>query len=282
MRCDWQSYVNVLPLWMREIVDKQGRDTLWELRMRIGSPPELVTSKGSIWMQRQVEKDDLLFCINTASHYSPWIAATMSQGFITAPGGHRLGICGVATVQDGRMTGIRLPTSICFRVARQYDGISEDLCNKNGSILIIGKPGSGKTTLLRDLIRQKSDTDSGSICVIDEKSELFPIGTEGFSFQPGSGTDVLTRCSKREGIDVALRNMGPSVIAVDEITAADDCKALMHAGWCGVTLFATAHASNRSDLMNREIYRPLIESRLFDFLVVMQPDKSWRLERINT
>lgn len=281
MGCDWQSYVNVLPIWMRDYVDRQGRDTLLELRLRLGLPPELYTSRGSIWMQRQVEKDDLLFCINAASRYSPWSAATMSRGFITAPGGHRLGLCGTATIQDGKMTGISVPTSICFRVAREYYGISKNLNEVPGSILIIGKPGSGKTTLLRDLICQKSDSSSGCICVIDEKSELFPCNTEGFSFRCGSRTDVLSGCPKETGIDAVLRNMGPAVIAVDEITAEEDCKALVHAGWCGVTLFATAHAADPSDLMNREIYRPLIDSRLFDFLVVMQPDKSWRLERIN-
>ena len=281
MRCDWQSYVNVLPLWMRDYVDKQGRSTLLELRLRIDSPPELITTKGSIWIQKNVERDDLLFCINAASRYSPWTATTVSKGYITAPGGHRLGICGIATIIDQRMTGIRIPTSICFRVAREFSGISNELYHTQGSILIIGKPGSGKTTLLRDLIRQKSDKESGSICVIDEKNELFPLGTNGFSFNRGLHTDVLSGCTKPLGIDIALRNMGPSTIAVDEITAPDDCKALTHAGWCGVTLLATAHAADKIDLMHRDVYKPLLESRLFDLLVIMQSDKSWRMERIN-
>ena len=280
MRCDWESYVSILPIWMREFIDKQGRASLLELRLRIGAPPELVTYKGSIWMQREVDKDDLLFCINAASHYSPWTAATLSQGFITAPGGHRLGICGAATVQNQKMVGIRTPTSICLRVARDISGIASDLQSVNGSILIIGKPGSGKTTLLRDLIRQRSDKGAESICVIDEKSELFPMDAEGSFFQTGVRTDILTGCSKADGIDAVLRNMGPAIIAVDEITAESDCHALMHAGWCGVTLYATAHAIDKSDLINRDIYRPLIASGLFHTLVVLQPDKSWRLERI--
>ena len=185
------------------------------------------------------------------------------------------------TVQNQKMVGIRTPTSICLRVARDISGIASDLQSVNGSILIIGKPGSGKTTLLRDLIRQRSDKGAESICVIDEKSELFPMDTEGPFFQTGVRTDILTGCSKADGIDAVLRNMGPAIIAVDEITAESDCHALMHAGWCGVTLYATAHAIDKSDLINRDIYRPLIASGLFHTLVVLQPDKSWRLERIN-
>ena len=74
--------------------------------------------------------------------------------------------------------------------------------------------------------------------------------------------------------------MGPVCIAVDEITQEDDCTALLHAGWSGVALLATAHAKNRSDLLTRPIYRPMIEKKLFDTLIVMQPDKSWTLERM--
>jgi stage III sporulation protein AA len=74
--------------------------------------------------------------------------------------------------------------------------------------------------------------------------------------------------------------MGPTHIAVDEITAAEDCKALMQAGWCGVKLLATAHASDVQDFYCRPIYGRLAEAGIFDTLIVMRPDKTWRMERI--
>ena len=74
--------------------------------------------------------------------------------------------------------------------------------------------------------------------------------------------------------------MGPDTIAVDEITAKEDCDALIQAGWCGVQLLATAHAANREDLFHRPVYKPLLQSGLFDTLVVMRPDKSFDTERI--
>lgn len=281
MRCAWSAYINLLPLWMREPVDRSGREVLLELRLRIGLPPELMTIHGSKWLSRNVVRDDLSFCINAASQYSPWAYDTTSFGYITAPGGHRIGLCGVISGTADRITGIREPTSLCLRVARDFPGISGTLAEEPGSILIIGKPGSGKTTLLRDMIRKKSEHYPGSICVVDEKGEIFPSIGPSFCFPIGRRTDVMTGCRKTDGIDMVLRNMSPDTIAVDEITAQEDCSALIHAGWCGVKLMATAHAESRKDLYARPIYRPVVDSGVFDTLVILQSDKSWRLERMN-
>lgn len=280
MRCAWKELLGILPPWLRQNVDRQGKTDLQELRLRLGLPPELVTARGSFLLDRAVSGDDLHFCINTASRYSPWAAATAAQGYITAPGGHRIGLCGEASVRDGVMTGIRNPTSLCIRVARDLPGIGEKAAKLPGNLLILGRPGSGKTTLLRDLIRQLSDAGPGSVAVVDERGELFPVVTSGSCFPTGQRTDVLTGCGKGAGIDLALRTMGPSTIGVDEITAEGDCQALMRAGWCGVRLLATAHAASAEDLRSRPIYRKLLEVGLFDQLLIMQPDKSWRGEKM--
>lgn len=281
MKCAWQAYLNLLPIWMREYVDKQGRETLQEIRLRLNLQPELLTSSGTYWIDRPVTIDDLRFCVNVASRYSPWATGSLALGFITAPGGHRIGICGDAVVNNQAMTGIHSPTSLCIRVARDFPGIAGRAVNLEGSILIIGKPGSGKTTLLRDLIREKSNIGPGSIAVVDERGEIFPVINHLTCFFPGKRTDILTKCSKPQGIEAVLRNMGPDTIAVDEITAQSDCEALIRAGWCGVNLLATAHAGNYKDLLSRPVYRPIIESKLFQTILIIQPDKSWRLERMD-
>jgi len=279
MRCAWQAYLNLLPFWMRPIVDKLGKDTLQELRLRIGIPPELVCNTSVAQIGQAVTKDDLAYCLNAASRYSPWAATTAAKGFLTAPGGHRIGICGTATVVNGEMTGISTPTSLCIRVSRDIPDIARNVNFINRSVLIIGKPGNGKTTLLRDLIRQVSDIGHHTVAVVDERGELFPIISDTYAFPCGAHVDVLTGCNKAAGIEAVLRTMGPSYIAVDEITAKIDCESLIHAGWCGVKLLATAHAGSKEDLFNRPIYRPLLESNLFDMLLVLQSDKTWTMER---
>lgn len=280
MRCAWQAYLNLLPVWMRQAVDKYGKDSLQELRLRLGQVPELITTAGSIWLTQAIKREDLSFCVNAASRYSPWSSGTAAQGYITAPGGHRLGLCGQATVSGQQMTGISNISSLCLRVARDFPGIAQKASGISGSILIIGPPGIGKTTLLRDLIRLRSEQGKGSIAVVDERGELFPVVQDKHCFPPGKRTDILTGCKKAEGIEVVLRCMGPSCIALDEITAKEDCEALIHAGWCGVSLLATAHASDKLDLYEREVYKPLTRSGLFKTLLILQPDKSWKAERM--
>lgn len=277
MNCAWKELLSILPISMRADVDYIGRDSLQELRMRIGSPPELICSGGSVDLSMKMDLLNLQFVINTASRYSPWLADTLSQGYITAPGGHRIGVCGEAIVKKGSMTGIKNPSSLCIRVARDFPGMIHDRNIAKGSVLIIGQPGSGKTTFLRDLIRLRSNQCSGSVAVVDERGEIFPAAS---GFSRGHRTDVLIGCNKKDGMDVVLRTMGPETIAVDEITSAADCDGLLNAAWCGVSLLATAHASSKYDLLHRPVYRPLVDAQIFDLLVILQKDKSWKIERM--
>ncbi len=275
MKCAWQELLSILPGWLSAEADKLGSGNLQELRLRAGQKAELVSGKGSIWLDRKTCREDLQFCINTASRYSPWAANSVSQGYLTAPGGHRIGICGEAVVKAGEMTTIRQPESICIRVARDFPGIGKQAVNLRGSILLVGPPGSGKTTLLRDLARQAAE--KYTVSVVDERRELFPG-----CFMLGKKMDVLSGCPKSIGIQRLLRTMGPEYIVVDEITDVSDCDALLHAGWCGVKMMATAHAGSVSDLLSRPVYRPLLKNSLFDHVLVLSPDKSWREERIPT
>ena len=274
MTCAWESLLGVLPGWLRPEVDRLGRDTLQELRLRLGQEPELVLEGESQWLGRCADQDDLNFCINTASQYSPWAAQSVRQGYLTAPGGHRIGICGEAVVREGNIQGIRRPEALCIRVARDFPGIGEAASKLPGNILLIGPPGCGKTTLLRDLARQLSQREA--VSVVDERGELFPAGL----FGGGRRLDVLRGCPKREGIMLALRTMGPETIAVDEITSEEDCHALTQAGWCGVRLMAAVHAGSIDDLRTRPLYRPLWETKLFRHFLVLDREKKWHEERM--
>lgn len=281
MKCAWQAYINLLPLWMRPEVDKLGRDGLQELRLRIDRPPELTRKNVTCFLDRNITREDMEYCINTATRYSPWSADTIKDGYITAPGGHRLGICGEVVMVNGKLANIKNITSICIRVARDFPGISKALPVVQGSILIIGAPGTGKTTLLRDLIRSRSEEGNGAVAVVDERKEIFPTEGNRLCFSPGIRTEILSGCKKSDGIPMLIRTMNPRIVAVDEITAQEDCKALIYGAWCGVKLIATAHAKDMHDFMHRPVYEPLITHGIFDHIVMMQADKSWKLERMN-
>ncbi len=278
MTCAWNEVLQLLPSWLRSQMDKDCESNLREIRLRLGKSVQINCGQMAELTGRKVTLDDLKYIVNMACRYSPWTASGASEGYITAPGGHRVGLCGDAVIHDGIMQGIRTATSLNIRVARDFPGIAENLKQVRNSVLIIGKPGSGKTTLLRDLIRQLSEMET--VSVVDERGELFPVSNGRNCFDTGKSVDILSGCRKQQGIGLLLRTMTPDTIAVDEITQSDDCAALMRAGWCGVRLLATAHAATKIDLLSREVYKPLVQTGLFHTLVVLHADGRWHTERM--
>ena len=280
MNCIWDTLIKILPIHLRKPVDKFTQSPVEEIRLRLEQPTQIIANNREYFLDQRITTEDLAFCINTASQYSPWSIQTLPHGYITLEGGHRIGISGNATYKDSAPIGINAVHSLCIRVANEFPLVSKELWQLGGSILIIGKPGSGKTTLLRDLISQKSDNQTGSVCVVDEKRELFPFVNGRPCYRMGKRTDILSGYRKADGISIALKNMGPAIIAMDEITATEDCVALLHAGWCGVHLIASAHAGSRHDLFTRLVYKPIIDSQIFDTLVILDETKSWHVERM--
>ena len=273
MICAWKQLISILPPDIARQVDSTGKETMQELRLRLNAPPEAVTGTGSIWMKGMVKKEDLDYIVNSASRYSPWCAGTMTHGYLTAPGGHRIGICGDAVFRGDTPGSFHRITSLCIRVARDYPGVADRIIDTWKSILIVGAPGWGKTTLLRDLARKIAN--DRIVCVVDEREELFPEG-----IQRGKRMDVLHGFSKPWGMDMVLRAMGPDYIAVDEITAETDCMGLIQAANCGVRLLATAHGLGLQDLRQRTLYQPLLEKKIFHSIVLLSRDKSYRVERV--
>ena len=196
----------------------------------------------------------------------------MKQGYLTAPGGHRIGVCGLSLYKNGYPEGIREITSLCIRVARDFPGIAEKV-PATGSVLVLGAPGWGKTTLLRDMIRRRSAYQS--VAVVDERGELFPDG-----FDTGIRTDILRGSRKQQGIEQVLRTMGPACIALDEITAQDDCAGLARAAGCGVDILATAHAGSMEEFLLRPSYRMLADMHVFQSILIMTREKCYTVERI--
>ena len=263
MKWNEQQLLSILPQRLRGADFRETR----ELRLRLGQCPLLVTNQGFRELEGAVTIEELRYLVNAASRYSPWSAQSVAEGYITAPGGHRIGLCG-----EGAGETLREISSVCIRIARDCTGIAAGL-PMEGNLLILGAPGSGKTTLLRDYIRQRARRCAAA--VVDERREIFPEG-----FDRSGNLDVLSGVAKGRGMDMVLRCMSPRVIAMDEITCGRDCDALVQAAWCGVELVATAHAGSVRDLKERQVYRPLLETGLFSTVAVLDNHQNWHIREV--
>lgn len=258
--------------WAQALSD---RDKLQEIRIGVGQPVRIrfageekfLSFEGSLcespreaWHMTEQELDEM---IRHICRYSPYAFENeIRQGFLTVPGGHRIGMAGQVVLNDKGM--VRNITHIRFlniRVSHEVIGAAEKVMPylyEDGrflNTLLVSPPGCGKTTLLRDIVRQVSD---GNACgrgqqvgVVDERSEI------GGSFMGipqndlGIRTDVLDGCPKVQGMMLLMRSMAPEVVAVDEIGGMEDMKAIFQVLQCGSSVAATMHGNSMEDVKCR-------------------------------
>ena len=60
-----------------------------------------------------------------------------------------------------------------------------------------------------------------------------------------------------------LRGMNPQIVAMDEITKAEDIDTIRDFHGCGVKILATAHASDINDMKGRRLYQELLQADIF-------------------
>lgn len=260
-----------------------------ELRLRVGQPPALYGGGCEVALPGEalLTAADLREIVSRAARDSVHsYADSLRQGFLTLAGGHRIGICGTAKVENGVFEGIRQFSSLNIRVAKPVFGcareVYEQCCQGTPrSLVILSPPGRGKTTLLRDLIRCAS-AEGVRVAVADERGELAALRDGSPQFDLGSTADVLELCAKRDAVMHLIKTMSPRVVALDEITSAHDAAAVRYAANCGVEIFATAHALDLSDFRRRAVYKPLLEIFVFavEIELTAEGERACRVHRL--
>ena len=255
-----------------------------ELRLRVGQRPSVLYAGVDRALPvrdtlSQAELQQILLNASAQSQYA--VQEQLRSGYLSLPGGYRLGVCGSAVVQNGCMTGLREVSSLALRVPHAIRHPPQTLLPYlQESCMLAGAPGSGKTTLLRSCIRTLSETGQ-RVAVVDERLELAGAVHGVAQFDLGPCTDVLSGCPKGEGMLMLLRSMNPQWLAVDEITQPGDLAAIRQAGGCGVKLLATLHAGSAEELKNKPLCRELFSTGIFRLVLYLDKNRAFHAERIH-
>ena len=171
----------------------------------------------------------------------------LRRGFLAAPGGVRVGVCGTAVTGPMGLESLREISSLALRIPRAVPGCADGIWSALtaggfASTLIVSPPGAGKTTLLRELIRRLSAA-GWRVAVADERGEIADAWQGEPAFDIGPRTDVLTGLEKAQALGILLRGMGPQIAAVDEAADSAEADAVLAAAGCGVAVLATVHGA---------------------------------------
>ncbi len=273
--------------WERALVNI---GSLQEIRLGVGQPVRLryadrekFVSEGGIagclpkeaWYVRERELDEIVKNICRYSLYA--FENEIRQGFLTLPGGHRVGMAGqVILNENGNIRNISHIRFLNIRISHEVLGAADEVlpflydAGRVRNTLLVSPPGCGKTTLLRDIVRQISDgTSYGTgrqVGVVDERSEIAGSFMGVPQNNIGMRTDVLDGCPKVQGMMLLMRSMAPAVVAVDEIGGSEDVREVFQILQCGSSVVATMHGNTMQEVenhLNVEKYGALFERFIF-------------------
>ena len=273
---------------------------IYSLNQEYGLPPESpvlpeASVQGEAVLLSDVRKgyrpdfSDIAETVERISQYSLYaLEEELRMGYITLPGGHRVGVVGKAVLENRLIRTIRPISGLNIRICRAVRGCGDNVlprildnaaepaaCGRlPHNTMIISPPGCGKTTLLRDIIRQLSDNCGLTVGVVDERSEIGGSYKGVAQNDVGMRTDLLDGCPKAEGMMLLLRAMAPDVIAVDELGGDDDIAAVENVSNAGIRLLCTVHGYSIEDIRQKPGLRALLGKGIFKrFVVLAAPGK---------
>jgi stage III sporulation protein AA len=296
-RRKWEAVLQFFPVDLRQILAKLPvnlQSQAIEIRLRVNQPLEINFDQGSAFIAgdgipvndftkavtvSQETMKKVLHSITVGSWYA--LEEELIQGYLTLPGGHRVGFTGHALQEKGQIRFIRNISSLNFRIAKALKGIARPvlpLLWKDGRFLktlIISPPAAGKTTLLREIIREVSYGNSRlnlpgiHVGLVDERSEIAGSYQGVAQLDVGPRTDLLDGAPKKDGIYLLLRAMNPHLIATDEIGTEDDVRVIGDVINAGVSFLVTAHARNITEAILRPGLKRILETGSVERLITL-------------
>ena len=255
-----------LPYRLTDEIRKRGFTSIEEIRLRRDRQASLTVSGRNVMLATVLDAGEISAVLTGMCQGSLYaFSETINQGYISLPYGIRVGVCGRASCEGGRIIGVREISSLSIRIPSKIINAGDVICSllrefdRVRGVLIYAPPGVGKTTLLRSVAKKLSSGESPMrTVVIDTRGELsFSNDSEDLCL------DVLSGYPRRDGVDIATRCLNAEVIICDEIGDYEEAMALVSSHNCGVPLIASAHASCVEELLSRTGIRLLHEAGIF-------------------
>ncbi|MEG1952893.1 MAG: stage III sporulation protein AA [Hydrogenoanaerobacterium sp.] len=289
----FEALCKILPLRLQSAVLKMDEPTqlaAQELRLRVNRPLqislngqiEFLGDRGKTTPRSNessiiVSSQEIFDVFRAVCGYSVHThQSEIADGFITFEGGHRVGICGTAVINDGIVSGMRDISSLNIRIAKEIRGCAEKVIKYSNygckGMLLAGPPSSGKTTMLRDLARLLAGDgicNIKKVALLDERGELAAMWQGVPQNDVGICTDILSGYTKKKAILMAIRTLSPDIIICDEIGREDDIDAIKTGAVCGVKLIASVHAATIDEVLKKPFVKELAALGAFDTIVLL-------------
>lgn len=256
---DFKNLIKKLPLNLQVFIDNNYSKNITEIRIRCGFDIKVcIDGKFVIIPNTKISNDEIemLFfslCENTLFAYEKQI----EKGFITLPGGYRVGIGG-NFYSDDEGEHLLNVNSLNIRIVKDVEyTIPSEILNFKKGILVVGKPHSGKTTFLKSIC---SHLYESNIAVCDERRELYT---------PKLNCDFISGIEKSKSIERRVRTLNPDIVICDEIGNLKESREILDSMHTGVKFICSVH----NDCFETLKYKPginlLLESKVFDKMVLL-------------
>ena len=203
---------------------------------------------------------------------------SISLGYISLPNGIRVGVCGSAGYDGGKMVGVSKISSLNFRIPTDNCQFADELFEIfqqgiGSGMLIYSSPGVGKTTALRSLAKSAGGGKNPMrVVIVDERFEFFEDA------YTSCRVDILRGYKRRQGIEIATRTMSAELIIIDEI-GAEDATSIIDVVRCGVPIIASVHASSFEEIMKKTSLSGLVKCKAFETFIGINLDNgNYRLK----
>ena len=230
---------------------------LEEIRLRINRPIALIVSGTNILLEKCCSSSDMEKSLQLLCDYSLYShVETIREGYICTADGIRVGICGRAVVESGKVTMVQNVSALCIRIPSRHPDAASDLAGilaergYRDSVLVYSAPGKGKTTVLREIAASLADPpDPKRVAVVDTRYEL------GTGLENVCMLDLLSGYPRSIGMEIAMRTLAPEYIICDEVSSEGDRQALLDCAGSGICLCASVHAGSPEELYRTRIWQ---------------------------